>query len=350
MKLLSVIVPFFNSENKCFRLLENLKVCSYDNVEVICIDDGSVDSTLKVLEEFKGSASCDVKIIHQTNKGPGGARNAGLEISNGEYVWFVDSDDNVDLDLALNFLKSLTVSYDAIDFNVYSRGEAINSMCLSFGEYDEGDLTFTLLSRFGHICSKIFHRRVFVDNGIRYPEYCIYEDNPLQFILPFFIRSFYKSDCVAYFHHVDNDSITRGKKKGSSADRYFDRLLTTAWGYDQGLILSGGEKKYVNVMRYHYVRLCVFKSRGLSKIPSAVWIEKARVMKKFRQDLVRIGDEFAAVPFVLKEESTKKYKFALLLIWLLSYFFPSQDSFFLEKRKSAWGKLFEAPDISLRKI
>lgn len=98
--LLSFIVPFFNSEKKSKRLLTTLSNIDQDDVEIILIDDGSTDDTYKTLSDFKMNASNkNVEVIKQENKGPGGARNAGLRIAKGKYVWFVDSDDDVNLEV-----------------------------------------------------------------------------------------------------------------------------------------------------------------------------------------------------------------------------------------------------------
>ena len=120
MVLLSIIVPFYNSENKCEALLKTLAGCDSKYVEVICVDDGSQDGTMRLLAAFEKSAACSVTVLRQDNRGPGGARNAGFEASSGEYIWFVDSDDDICLDVALGFLIALQgKGYDAIDFNFF---------------------------------------------------------------------------------------------------------------------------------------------------------------------------------------------------------------------------------------
>lgn len=92
--LLSVIVPAYNREKTIRKCLEGILAVKDDGMEVIAVDDGSTDLTLQVLHGFEKTDS-RVKVIHKTNGGVSSARNAGLEIANGEWILFVDSDDTV---------------------------------------------------------------------------------------------------------------------------------------------------------------------------------------------------------------------------------------------------------------
>lgn len=340
--ILSIIIPFYNSEEKCSRLLHSLVNFSDSEIEVICVDDGSKDSTLEILEDFKNSTSLRVKVISQENKGPGGARNSGIDQSVGEYIWFVDSDDDISIDKAMTLLRSVYVkSYDAIDYNVCSKVGIVNSMNLPEGEYCSSDLTKYMLKStgFGRISSKIFHSRVFKNNKIRYPEYCIYEDNPLVFILPFYIKSLYKSELVLYSHHEEYDSVTRG---AVVSPRYFDRMYTSIWGYEEGIRLTNNAE-FLESMLDNLTRLYVMNTGGISKKPGKLWIEKARIIKQFRSDCNKIGVKIRLTDAFNSKEVGVKYQAVLSILWGGSFFLPSQEKYFENKRIEAWGKPFEPP-------
>lgn len=93
---LSVIIPVWNTGKNATRLIENL-LGQYGDLEIIAVDDGSTDDSLEKLEEVSRSslARGRVKVIHQKNAGASGARNAGIKVARGEYLLFLDSDDEV---------------------------------------------------------------------------------------------------------------------------------------------------------------------------------------------------------------------------------------------------------------
>lgn len=95
--LISIIVPVYNVEKYINRCLESILKQSYKNIEVLLINDGSQDNSAKICEDIAALDS-RIKVIHQDNKGVSSARNKGLDISKGEYITFIDSDDWVDRD------------------------------------------------------------------------------------------------------------------------------------------------------------------------------------------------------------------------------------------------------------
>lgn len=89
--LLSVIIPVYNVE-KYLEECINSFICDNDNLEIILVNDGSEDSSLEICERYRNQYS-NIKIVDKPNGGLSSARNAGLEIANGEYILFLDSDD-----------------------------------------------------------------------------------------------------------------------------------------------------------------------------------------------------------------------------------------------------------------
>lgn len=96
MPLVSVIIPVYNSESYLKECLDSVLNQTYRNIEVICVDDGSVDRSLEILRHYENKDS-RVQVYTQENKGPSAARNKALDNANGEYISFVDSDDFLQL-------------------------------------------------------------------------------------------------------------------------------------------------------------------------------------------------------------------------------------------------------------
>lgn len=90
--LISVIIPVYNVEEYLRRCLDSIIHNSFSNIEIICVNDGSTDTSLSILEEY-AATDARIVIINKDNGGLSSARNAGLRIAKGSYIAFVDSDD-----------------------------------------------------------------------------------------------------------------------------------------------------------------------------------------------------------------------------------------------------------------
>ena len=121
----SVIIPNFNRETLIGDPLENQLAQTAPPHEIIVVDDGSTDKSVEVIRSF-GSK---IKLIEQTNQGPGAARNAGLSIATGEFIQFQDSDDLFSLN-SLRRRQRPWKSRGRTSFSVHgSRSPLIKAMC-----------------------------------------------------------------------------------------------------------------------------------------------------------------------------------------------------------------------------
>ena len=98
MSTLSVIVPIYNSELYIEECINSIVNQSFKNLEIILINDGSTDSSLQICNELAVKDS-RIIVLDQENRGQSAARNRGLDIANGDFITFVDSDDSISLDL-----------------------------------------------------------------------------------------------------------------------------------------------------------------------------------------------------------------------------------------------------------
>lgn len=103
--LVSIIVPIYNAEKYLEKCILSIINQSYRNIEIILVNDGSLDNSGKICNEFARKDN-RIKVIHQKNKGLSGARNSGLDIASGNYVTFVDSDDYLDNDAVEILIKN----------------------------------------------------------------------------------------------------------------------------------------------------------------------------------------------------------------------------------------------------
>jgi len=115
---ISVIIGVYNVEYYISRCLESLVNQTFKDIEIICINDGSKDNSLEVLNKYAAQDS-RIKVLTQENKGVASARNKGLSVAGGKYILFLDADDWVDLDLCKKVYETAEANNsDIVMFNV----------------------------------------------------------------------------------------------------------------------------------------------------------------------------------------------------------------------------------------
>ena len=106
MKKVSVIVPVYNVENYLEECVNSILNQTYENLEIILVDDGSTDNCPQICDDW-AKKDKRIKVIHKANGGVSSARNVGLDNATGEYIGFVDSDDYIDITMYEKMLKLL---------------------------------------------------------------------------------------------------------------------------------------------------------------------------------------------------------------------------------------------------
>lgn len=123
--LVSIIIPVYNVEKYLEDCLESAVKQTFNSIEIIAVNDGSTDSSLKILERYAQQYD-NIRIINQQNMGQSGARNTGLKSAKGKYVYFLDSDDYIDLNMIEEcFELAEKQSLDIINFDAqvfYEKG------------------------------------------------------------------------------------------------------------------------------------------------------------------------------------------------------------------------------------
>lgn len=118
--LISVIVPIYNVEKYLSKCVDSIINQTYKNLEIILVDDGSPDNCPKICDEYENQDS-RIKVIHKENGGLSDARNAGMKIASGDYIFFVDSDDWISVDTLYRLLDSAEqYGADIAECNIYS--------------------------------------------------------------------------------------------------------------------------------------------------------------------------------------------------------------------------------------
>lgn len=141
--LISVIIPVYNSEKYLRQCVESVQRQTYQNLEIVLVNDGSTDSSPRICEQLSNE-DARVRVVHKKNGGVGDTRNMGLSVANGDYIAFVDSDDQMEPNLlsALFELMNRTQADIAIG-NFYEFIEDSQSYKVYLSEADYFEETFT---------------------------------------------------------------------------------------------------------------------------------------------------------------------------------------------------------------
>ena len=219
--MISVVIPVYNVENYLHVCINSVLKQTYQDFEIICIEDGSTDSSLEILEYFSNKDSRIQIIRNDSNKGPGYSRNRGLDVAKGKYISFLDGDDWISPDafeilvkkieqynLDLLFFKNIVYYEEPREFGFeeYYDMEFMNKFVNQV--FNHWDLNKTELFSISSPPWNKFYLKSFLDeNNIRFPnENLIYEDNP------FFYKAITSAKRVSI---IDNYLHNRRRRYGS---------------------------------------------------------------------------------------------------------------------------------------
>lgn len=220
MTKLSIIVPVYNVEKYLPKCLESLIKQTLKDIEIICVNDGSMDNSLAILKEF-ASKDSRIRIIDNQHQGVAKTRNTGIEQSTGEYIGFVDSDDYIDIDFFEKLYNSATKSNS--DIAIASILKHKNFFNIYNAKYTKEETAITIQDKiklcedkkhfFFYAWNKIYHSGFIKENNIKFSEGQIYED------VMFAIKALYYSNKIisvygTKYHYIEHEnSLTKSKDK-----------------------------------------------------------------------------------------------------------------------------------------
>lgn len=228
MEKISVIVPVFNAEKTLERCVNSIINQTYSKFEIILVDDGSLDNSPQICDEYAKKDS-RIKVIHQENGGVSKARNVGLSNATGEWILFVDSDDLIDCELCEKVYDcAIEKKSDIVmfGFSKFREGEQIksnfdDSVCRLLNK----DEAMGLLSdpNIGNYSwNKLFKRNLF--KGVYYPEGRVYEDLATTYKIVDRASNVCLLETKLYYYYQSDDSITHTITKKHVTDEFEQRF------------------------------------------------------------------------------------------------------------------------------
>lgn len=234
--LISIIVPVFNVENYLEKCIESIIAQTYQNIEIILVDDGSEDNSGRICDKFAKEDS-RIVVIHKKNGGLSTARNAGIDIAKGFFIGFIDSDDYVSVDFCEILLQAIInekadmaiCNFLSVDENYNSIQEnntnlPIKNSCVNADEFMKG-----YCGEFGWYyviaCNKLYKKSLF--NSLRYPIGKQHED---AFLIHRLTYQCNKIACVQYplYYYVQRKGSIMSQISVRNMD-LGDALLDQYW-------------------------------------------------------------------------------------------------------------------------
>lgn len=217
--LLSIILPVYNSENFLKECLNSL-VTNNLSIEIILVDDGSKDNSSIICDKFSTKYD-NIKTFHLTNKGVSAARNFGLKHSNGQWIWFVDSDDLVTKSALNSIIENiglyepdvLIFKYDILYKNhLYNYAKKHNKKSLINKKTAVNTLILSEYATFPW--NKVFKKDVLTRNNIIFPENMIMCED-MEFCLKVYDKSrkFLLDPNVYYIYRKNNNSASFNRNR-----------------------------------------------------------------------------------------------------------------------------------------
>lgn len=297
----SVVIPVYNVEEYLRRCVDSVLAQTLSDLEIILVDDGSPDQSPAICDEY-AQADARIRVIHKTNGGLASARNAGMRIAQGEYLFFLDSDDWLEPDglaklcdvagtYRVDFVRyrAIRTGWPGLEENAPCRVEEVRE--LSEGLYDEArmirevyprllatrQLTMgAIVGAWGSLYDRAFLREheLWFDEDIRFSEDLIFSAKVVRAA-----KRFYFVDSPGVYHYFYNPkSISKSFRAGRwDSCKQIIALCEAAFAQDPGYDFSD----QLLYLRWFCIMLALGERRHLSSLT-----EKKRYCKTILSDAV----------------------------------------------------------------
>ncbi|EMA6343374.1 glycosyltransferase family 2 protein [Bacillus cytotoxicus] len=211
-QLVSVVIPLYNAEKYIEETMQSILNQTYQNIEIVIVDDGSKDQSPIIVKELQRKHPEKVRYVHQENQGVSVARNTGIEHANGEYVAFLDSDDlwhpnKIEKQVQSMHINNMNACYCGY-MNFYEEtGEKVAHVT----NFIKGDMTKSFLTHqvVAQTSTWIFKRSIVMDHDIRFTPGCSWgEDLEFLFKLMSVTNVCYVDEYLTYYRILSEGNLS----------------------------------------------------------------------------------------------------------------------------------------------
>lgn len=267
MAKVSIIVPVYNVKKYLRKCLDSLINQTLKDIEIICINDGSTDKSLEILEEYKNRDS-RIILLNQENSGQSVARNRGIEIAKGEYLGFVDPDDWIDLDYYEKLYNAASTNNTDIAVGGIIRVTGIKKKkFLNFEKEtitDNTNLKFELcdVPEKSYVWNKIYKTEKLKEIGLEFEKGIFYEDCIFTPQALFFLEKMVTVPNIYYYYLRRGNSTVKQRSEKANADNVYAHKKANDFIKEHNIDISSHEPK---TYRFKIFGVTIFKIRQIGK-------------------------------------------------------------------------------------
>lgn len=274
---ISIIISAYNVANYITTCLESIELQSYNNLEVIIVDDGSTDRTAYVIDEYKKKTLLNLVFIRQKNHGVQDARQRGLNVATGDYILWMDSDDWLEkntLEILVEDIKKSYADLICFDFRFVRDNGTIGSSALRLEKLKSSNLTSYLLIGLlnGALWNKLIKREFLLKNHVVLPQSLKYGEDLASLILIATLNpSVSVVNKILYNYYLRPESVSN--KKGKSI-----YTLPNSVSYIEDLLASHDRyRDEMNLFMYlhlYYYRVILEEDKNVRSYFKHEWKSK----------------------------------------------------------------------------
>ena len=241
----SVIIPVYNSEKYIERCIESVLNQTFQNFELIVINDGSKDNSQEILEGYKEKYANKIMLINQENMGVSKTRNKAIKIANGEYIVFIDNDDYIDNDYIETHIQNIEEVNADIVMSGYRRVNIDKKVLFKQKLLNTNWSKYIVLAPW----AKIYKREFLLKNNIEFLDYAIGED------VYFNLVAFAKEPKIEIIDYIGYNWFFNTKSVSNTSQRGLSKNIDIRVLLDK--ILREYDKKD-ELIEYYFVRYFIW--------------------------------------------------------------------------------------------
>lgn len=287
---ISVIITVYNTEKYIKKCLDSLVNQTMKNIEIIVINDGSIDHSEEIIKKYEEKYKNMIKYLKKENGGLSSARNYGIRQASGEYIAFVDSDDYVDINLFSNLEKYMQKQVDLVKYKtikIYENERKEKFEGPVFEEKNGKDAFNELYTKdilLEPAWLYLYKRDFWNKNNFKFTENTYHEDFGLTPLIILQAKDIVSTDVYGYYYVQRENSIvtdnTKNKKKAYDLLVHYDNMINKI----KDMKLDKQTKENIKI---YYTNAILLKINDLDKKDSKQYIKQIKKRKMLRNIKIR---------------------------------------------------------------